>query len=243
MMLNTIKTLTAAGLLAATAAASAGTSPFTLVSGATAPGVDVSLTIQQSSMPGYDYDFVVSNNSLGGIVTGVYFEQLWNGKVWGAGTSFGDADFNPASLSPTLDGWMGSKSSHTVGTQSTIHYIGRGHYYTYSPMIEDGIVVGGSQVFSFKTDTSIISLSDLEDVVGTDGFGVAIRMHDLTSNPYEAGFGEVQPVAEDTAFFQAAAFSSDEELDQAEVTGAPTPTAAIAGIAMVGILGLRRRRK
>ena len=55
---KTIKSLTTAALLLASTAASAGTSPFTLVSGATAPGVDVSLTVRESSVAGYDYDRV-----------------------------------------------------------------------------------------------------------------------------------------------------------------------------------------
>ena len=242
MMISNLKMMTAAAMLAATTAASAGTSPFTLVSGATAPGVDVSLTLQESTVPGYDYDFVVSNNSLGGIVTGVYFEVDWNSKLAGAGHSTGPALLNPGSLSPAIDGWEGTKGSHTVGQSVQTHWIARGRYYnTYHDILEDGVLVGQTQVFSFMTDTDIVSLGDLEDVLGTDGFGVAIRMQDLTSDPQEAGYGEVQN-SEESAFLQVLAANVNTDDDQAKVTGAPTPTAAIAGLAMLGVVGLRRRR-
>ena len=105
MDLKAIKALTAAALLAATTAASAATAPFNMVSGPVTPGVDVTLSIQESVTPGYDYDFVVSNSSLMGIVTGVYFEVDWNSLLNNAGASSGNATFVTDNVSPDIDGW------------------------------------------------------------------------------------------------------------------------------------------
>ena len=65
-------------------------------------------------MPGYDYDFVINNSSLMGIVTGVYFEVDWNSMLTNAGESSGPATFVTDNVSPQIADWEGSKSSHTV---------------------------------------------------------------------------------------------------------------------------------
>lgn len=246
MDLNAIKTLTAAALLAATTAATAGTAPFNMVSGPNTPGLDVSLTIQESTRAGYDYDFVISNASLMGIVTGVYFEVDWNRMLSGAGNSSGPATFMPGSHNPVVPGWEGSKSSHTVEVKRIRQRVGR-HFVDFNyDNLDHGIQEGQTQVFSFTTDTSIISLEDLQEMVGTAGYGVAIRMQGLTSDEQVSGWGLAEDREEELLMVQA--FSSfrqvePEQEQEVEVTAAPSPTAAIAGLAVMGIAGLRRRRK
>lgn len=244
MELKAIKTLTAAALLATATAATAGTAPFNMVSGPTTPGVDVTLTIQQSSTPGYDYDFVVNNSSLMGIVTGVYFEVDWNRLLTGAGTSIGDATLLPGSKTPEIDGWEGTKASHTVGTRK--HTIWVGPRSPRKNVIQDnldhGIQEGSSQIFSFSTDTDIISLADLESMLGTDGYGVAIRMQGLTEDEHVSGWGTAQEREEELLFVSRIAVQ-DNSGDDVKVTAAPSPTAAIAGLGVLGLAGLRRRRK
>jgi len=246
MDLKAIKTLTAVALLAATTAAHAGTSPFSLVGGATAPGVDVSLTIQESVVPGYDYDFVVTNSSLMGIVTGVYFEVDWNRMLTGAGDSNGPATLLPASLNPQISDWKGSKASHTVEQKRVRKWQNRRYVDYYYENLDHGIQVADVQTFSFTTDTSIVSLADLERILASDGYGVAIRMQGLTSDAQASGWGEVEEMEEQQQLLvvQAASFITQDpgDNDPPKVTGAPTPTAALAGIAMLGFAGFRRRR-
>ena len=244
MELKAIKALTAAALLATTVAATAGTSPFSMVGGATAPGIDVSLTVQESVMPGYDYDFVVSNNSLAGTVTGVYFEMDWNSLLTGAGTPSGPAVLNPGSLNPNIADWEGSKASHTVGTTRVRKWVGRGYRDFYYENITDGVEGSEVQTFSFMTDTNIVSLEDLMEMLGSEGYGVAIKMQGLTSDVYDAGWGVADQKEEQLLFATQAAYSpQDNENEGPKVTGAPTPTAALAGVAMLGIVSLRRRRR
>lgn len=241
-----LKTLTAAALLAATTAASAGTAPFSMVSGVATTGVDVSLTIQQSVVPGYDYDFVVTNSSLMGIVTGVYFEVDWNRMLAGAGTSSGPAALLPGSAIPQITDWKGTKGSHTVAKQRVRQLVGRRYQDFYYDNLLDGIQEGQEQIFSFTTDTSIISLDDLAEMVGTNGYGVAIRMQGLTAEEQAAAWGEADEREQELMVVQSfASFSQDnpEENQEIEVVSAPSPTAALAGLVVAGIAGLRRRRK
>lgn len=232
MALQTLKALTAAAALAVTGIASAGTSSFIMVNGVNIPGIDVSLTVQASSTPGYAYDFIVANNSDQGSVTGVYFEEGWSGKIWGAGLSTGPATLNAASLNPYIDGWEGPKVSRTVGVEKKRYWIGRGYRETVRDRVEDGIAPGQAQVFSFNTDTDKVSLDSLEDVLGEYKFGVAIRMQDLINDDQAAGWGLVEPISE-----------PQESGDPGDnITGVPTPSAALAGLVMLGLAGTRRRR-
>lgn len=241
MELKAIKALTAAALLATATAATAGTSPFNMVSGPTTPGVDVTLTIQQNGNSGYD--FIVNNSSSMGIVTGVYFEVDWNSMLSGAGTSIGDASLLPGSKTPQIDGWEGTKASHTVATRTHTEWVG-----PRSPIkrviqdnLDHGIQEGSSQIFSFSTDTDIISLADLEAMLGTEGYGVAIRMQGLTQDEQASGWGEAQERQEELLVVSRLAVQ-DVPGDEVKVTAAPSPTAALAGLAVLGLAGLRRRR-
>ena len=242
MELKAIKALTAAALLAATTAATAGTAPFNMVSGPTTPGIDVTLTIQESATPGYDYDFVVSNSSLMGIVTGVYFEIDWNSML-GAGTSSGPATLLPGNLPAGIDGWEGSKASHTVEVKRVRKRVGRGYKDYYYDNLDHGIQEGDAHIFSFNADDAI-SLADLESMLGTDGYGVAIKMQGLTEDEQVSGWGEADEREEELLIVQTIATGNDNDGGgDVKVTAAPSPTAALAGLVVAGIAGLRRRRR
>ncbi|MEM9020770.1 MAG: MYXO-CTERM sorting domain-containing protein [Planctomycetota bacterium] len=236
MDLKAIKTLTAAALLATATAATAGNAPFSMVSGPTS-GADVSLSLQQTTD---GYDFVVSNSSLMGIVTGVYFEMDWN-SVLTAGAQSGPAILSDGTKTASVDGWDGSSASYTTEPVTVRERVGRGFQDVTYYNLDHGIEEGESQTFSF---TSGLTLEELEDLLGTDGYGVAIRMQGLTYDELEEGWGVVEQVeaatspGDETPGTQAPVVS-----EQVEVTSAPSPTAALAGLAIAGIAGLRRRRR
>ncbi|MEM9345561.1 MAG: MYXO-CTERM sorting domain-containing protein [Planctomycetota bacterium] len=236
MDLKAIKTLTAAALLATATAATAGNAPFNMVSGPTSDA-SVSLSLQQTTD---GYDFVVSNSSLMGIVTGVYFEMDWN-SVLGAGVNSGPAILSDGTDTASVDGWGGSAASYTVEPTTETVRVGRGLKTTTTYNVGQGIEEGESQTFSF---TSGLTLEELEDLLGTDGYGVAIRLQGLTSDELEEGWGVVEQIetatspGDETPGTQAPVVN-----EQVEVTSAPSPTAALAGLAIAGIAGLRRRRR
>ena len=233
MKLQSIKTLATTALLVIAGSATAGETNFTMVSGVDHPGIDLSLSVQASSTPGYAYDFTVTNHGTAGIVTGVYFETGWNSMIWGAGLSTGPATLYPASLSPQIEGWEGSKVSHTIGTQTTKVFIGRGYREFTFDRLEDGIELGQSQTFSFNTDTEKVSLKDLLENVGTERFGIGVMVQDLASDRFAKGWGLANPIEVP---------QRSTEPGNPDVTGVPSPTAAFAGLAIMAIAGLRRRR-
>lgn len=237
MARNAIKALSTAALLSLTAAAaSAGTSNFLIVNGVDVPGIDVSLTIQNSSKPGYAYDMVLTNHSGTGIVTGVYFENLWNTMLATAGAPTGTAKLNAGSLSPNIDDWASSKSSHTVGQTRVRKWAGSrvGYVDTYYDTLGDGIIPGTTHTFSFIADTNLVDLGDLEDAAGHPGFGVGIRVQNVTNDPYAAAWGLIEPMPRTEEI--------RDEPGQPPITGVPSPTAAFTGLALLGLAAARRRR-
>lgn len=245
MELKALKALTAAALLATASAATAGTAPFSIVSGAVS-GVDVSLTVQESAVAGHDYDFVVSNNSLQGIVTGVFFESAWNNLLSNAVTSTGPATLVAGTSAPPIAGWDGTHVSQTVDQTRTRVRVGRAFRDVFSDNLAAGIQAGSSQTFSFSSigDTS---LGDIESLLGTDGFGVAIRLQGLPGDAQAETWGLVEQIEQEAAGPEAlASFDQEGEGDGdhgVDVVSAPSPTAALAGLVVAGIAGLRRRRK
>ena len=218
-----------------------------MVSGPTVPGVDVSLTIQQSSIAGYDYDFVVTNSSLMGIVTGVYFEMDWNSML-GTGTSSGPATLVAGAKTPLIDGWEGTKASHTVENKRVRRLVGKFYRDFYYDNLDHGVQEGNVQIFSFNANSDFLTLADLENMLGTAGYGVAIKMQGLTADEQASGWGLAEEREEELLLVQSfASVPQDGPTDQsngpAQVTAAPSPTAALAGLVVAGIAGLRRRRK
>lgn len=234
------KPLSIAALLLASFNARAGTTGFSVVNGINDPGLDVLLTLRASDTPGYAYDFIVTNLSKSGSITGVYFERDWTRKLKGVGTSAGPATYRPASLSPDVAGWLGPMGSHTVAQTAT--WVGQEHghdLFRFENITDDGLKPGQSQVFSFVTDTTIISLQDLEDTLATKGFNVAVQAQGLTDHDPLA---PAWLLANDTLSDGILLESLSESSNAVTATVAPTPTAA-AGIALFGLARLARRRR
>lgn len=233
MALQSIKTIAALAALALTGVASAGISNFTMVGGTTVPGLDVSMTVQESTNAKYQYDFVITNNSDIGSVTGVYFEKGWKEMLKGS-TSDGSADLKSGTKKPEIDGWEGTRRSYTVRQHNQRTAVGRYMMNSRVDKVEDGLAPGQTQIFSFKIKPKSTPLGDIEDMIGLEMFGIAIRIQDMGGDPQAAGWGLAEPMIDPDPI--------TDDNGQPPVTGVPSPTAAFAGLVMMGIAGMRRRR-
>jgi MYXO-CTERM domain-containing protein len=247
-MMNTKTLLAAFAATAMTAAASAGTTPVSIVSGATHGNVDLTVTVQASSQAGY-YDFVVSNASgtPGASVTGIYFESGWASLISGGAFS-GSGSLNSGSSSPSIAGWTGSAASYTVGTTTTPIYQfvnRRGMVLVGTETVENidgGIQEGSSGIVSFASSAS---LGDLEAALGGSGFNVGVKIQDVISDKSAAGWGLAQAFPQQQPIEVVDGPTQDGGqggYDVVKATSAPTPTAALAGLALMGLAGMRRRR-
>ena len=82
-------------------------------------------------------------------------------------------------------------------------------------------------------------------MLGTEGYGVAVRMQGLTQDEQANAWGVADEREQELMFVQTLSSvrqSSDSD-ENVDVVSAPSPTAAIAGLVVAGIAGLRRRRK
>lgn len=237
--------LTALTCTALTAAASAGTAPINIVSGATHGNVDLSVTVQSSSRAGFDYDFIISNNSgaPGASVTGVFFESGWASLINGG--SFAGSGLNAGASSPAISGWSSSSASYTVGqvvtgTTTTFHGRFKSVNHTYGDNVAAGIQEGNAGIFSFKSGAS---LDDLESALGSTGFNVGVKVQDVIADMQAAGWGLAQAMPVQQVIIENEQPANEGgSSEQTVVAHAPTPTAAAAGLALLGLAGLRRRR-
>lgn len=245
-MLSNQTLLAALACTAMTAVASAGTAPVNIVSGASHGNVDLSVTVQSSSRAGFDYDLVINNNSgaPGASVTGVYFESGWASLV--SGGSFGGSGLNAGTANPGISGWSSSSASYTVGQTvigSTTTFAGRTRITNnvYGDDVAAGIQEGGFGVFSF---TSAATMADLEAALGNTGFNVGVKVQDVVTDKQAAGWGLAQtlPVQQPLVQDGGPSDNGGNNGGNTSVAHAPTPTAAAAGLALLGLAGLRRRR-
>ena len=214
------------------ASAQAGTFNFSIVNGLNSPDIDTYITLRESTMTGYAYDFVVTNASTRGTITGVYFEEDWVRKLWGVGVSSGPADYLPASLSPDINGWNGPMGSHTVSTRNEEDQASSN---PRDMVIGDGLLPGESQVFSFKTDVNKVKLEDLDALIGTDGYGIAVLVQDLIDQDTTLpAWGLLNGSTIQRVSFTPPAPSA--------VTSVPTPTALMSA-AVLGLASFCRRRR
>lgn len=243
MGFNKVKTLVATACLISTASVtSAGvTSPQTGFQ-PIAPGVDVTLTIQQANG---GYDFVFNNNSTLGIVTGIYFETNWDNILSDAKAITGPAIFEAETIrpqSPDINGWSGSDASYTVERKLFgVRVSRRLTFNEFRDNLDHGLEEGQSQTFSYNALSGSTSQQSLEDLVGTDGFNIAIRMQGLTQNEQRSGWGVAEEREEELFTFRSLTL-----LQQGLGTAAPpvpTPSAGLTCLVVAGIAGLRRRRK
>lgn len=220
--------------------ASAGTASFDIVSGSTHSGVDVSVTVQESSMVGYDFEFVINNNSTdnGAAITGIYFESGWAGGLLSGsamdrnlsttGNALGGVAFLEGANEPDVAGWGDSLVSYDVRMASA-----------GMEAIWLGVDEGESARIAFQAGSDGVTLADLEAALGSSGFNIGIRLQDLfVGDNYASGWGLA-------SFSEGGALpgeGGEGNGDGGEATGVPTPTAAAAGLALLAIAGYRRRR-
>ncbi|XAM01115.1 hypothetical protein OT109_06960 [Phycisphaeraceae bacterium D3-23] len=222
--------------------ASADTAPFNIVSGASHSGVDLSVTVQASDMAGYDFEFVINNNSTdnGAAITGIYIESGWGDSGLLSSSAFernlntsdvagSGVNFIEGSADPSIAGWTDSLVSYEVGNTSA----GMAAVWL-------GVDEGESATIAFAAGSSGVTLEDLESALGASGFNIGVRLQDLfVSDNYVEGFG--------LASFEGGGVlppdtGGGDGGGDGGATGVPTPTAAAAGLALLGIAGFRRRR-
>ncbi|MEM9415773.1 MAG: MYXO-CTERM sorting domain-containing protein [Planctomycetota bacterium] len=233
------KIATTALALAAATTAAAGTAHYNIVTGEGHDGIDISVTVQEATIDGYDYEFVIENNTHcdDAGITGIYFESAW-GSMFSSSAHDRNLrrDENPLNfveggVSPNIAGWSSSLVSYEImgGVGNGVH---SGHTATVAFMANDGV-----------------SLDDLDSVLATQGFGLGLRLQDMFADDpiatawalagtgqsrgdHNCGFGQGDLPDEGDGGGQ----GGD------EATGVPTPSAALMGLALMGLAGKRRRR-
>lgn len=217
--------------------ASADTAPFDVVNGASHSGVDLSVTVQASDMAGYDFEFVINNTSTanGAAITGIYIESGWANSGLLSGSAFernlntsdvagSGVNFLEGAASPDIDGWTDSLVSYEVGNTSA-----------GMAAVWMGVDEGESATIAFAAGNSGVTLEDLESALGASGFNIGVRLQDLfMDDNYVEGWG--------LASFEGGGVLPPDTGGGGGATGVPTPTAAAAGLALLGIAGFRRRR-
>ncbi|MEM9414868.1 MAG: hypothetical protein AAGA29_05245 [Planctomycetota bacterium] len=223
--------------------ASADTAPFNIVSGASHSGVDLSVTVQASDMAGYDFEFVINNNSTanGAAITGIYIESGWADSGLLSSSAFernlntsdvagSGVNFIEGSADPSVAGWTDSLVSYEVGMTSA----GMAAVWL-------GVDEGESATIAFAAGNSGVTLEDLESALGASGFNIGVRLQDLfMEDNYVEGFGLAS--FEGGGILPIGDGGDEGGNGDGGATGVPTPTAAAAGLALLGIAGFRRRR-
>ena len=237
MKIDLTKTVLTGAICVGTAGlASAATTGIDIVNGSTHAGVDLSVTVQESSMAGYDFEFVINNNSTGNgaSITGIYIEAGWassgllSGSAFDRNQSATDSGENlmEGSSDPSIAGWSDSLVSYEVRESSA-----------GMDVVWEGIDEGESARIAFQAGSSGVTLADLEAALGSSGFNIGVRLQDRCSDDnYTNGWGLA------TLDGGVAPPPGDDGGQGGEVTSAPTPTAAAAGLALLAIAGYRRRR-
>lgn len=217
LMIAGVVSLGAAGL------ASADSVGLDIVNGSVASGTDISVSIEETSVSIYDFAFVITNNSTSSAaVTGIYVDEGWDvGEMLkGSYASLrSDDDVSFTERKRDADGiasWTGSMAS----------------FESNGSDLSNGIDAGESVRILVAADRSGPTLADMQAALGSAGFNIGLRIQDMFGNDAWAlvtqGNGIAGPPTDGG--------------DQGEVSGAPTPTAAAAGLALLAIAGYRRRR-
>jgi len=243
-MFNILPQTALAGIVsvALVGSAAAATAPVNIVQGANHADVNISLTVQESSLAGYDFEFVISNNSggNGATITGMYFEAGWassgllSGSAFDRNLNLGGATYLESQVDPAVpDDWTSSLVSYEVRESSP-----------GMAAVWEGIEEGNAGTIAFVGGDGV-TLADLEAALGTNGFNVSMRIQDLfTADNYATGWGLAElegggalPGGDGGTEGNPGGNGGD-----GGAVGAPSPTAAAAGLALLAIAGCRRRR-
>ena len=184
--------------------------------------------LQESLLNGYDFEFVIHNCS-DAELTGIYFEQGWDNLFSGSAfdrnlrTDPNGAGFIEGDVAPAIASWTTSLVSYEIGSGL------------------NGLENGSSATVAFVLDTDL-AFQDVQDALFTDGYGIGLQVvgyNDDGASSFFAAGGE-----DYCGFFNTEDGSTQREGDDsaADTTSAPSPSAALLGLAMLGLVNQRRRR-
>ncbi|XAM00701.1 hypothetical protein OT109_04780 [Phycisphaeraceae bacterium D3-23] len=231
------KIATTALALAAATTAAAGTAHFNIVNGQGHDGIDISVTVQEATIAGYDYEFVIENNTHcdDAGITGVYFESTW-GSLFSTSPfdrnirrDESPLNFVEGGVSPDIAGWSNSMVSYEV-----------------MGGVENGVHSGHSTTVAFVANNGV-TLDDLDSVLATQGFGLGLRLQDMFADDPIASAWALAATGQsqsnhDCGLEQGDLPDEGEEGNGGEqATGVPTPSAALMGLALLGLASKRRR--
>ncbi len=233
---------TAALALAAAGTASAGSAYFDVVTGQAHEGVEIMVTVQQSDLAGYDYEFVIENNTQCGdaIITGFYFESGW--ASYFSSSPFdrnlnlgGPPNFVEGAVTPDIAGWTSSLVSYEVMDQGSMH----------DTMLM-GVESGRTATVAYVAAGSGVSLEDLDNALASQGYGIGLRLQGYNDQDHAetawALAGTGQPSGNYPCHLDQEGDLPDLNEEPEDSTPVPTPSAALMGLALLGLAAKRRRR-
>ena len=227
------KITTAVLTLVAASAATAQAAYFdNIVAGEAMNGTDISVIIQKSSLDGYDYEFVIENNTHcdDATITGLYFEDGWEryfsdnpGNSMISPSNFDEDNYVPLHNGVGVPGWTSSLVSYEVAG------------------LGSGIGPDQAAAIFYEAVDDTLLLEDLEILIGTPGFGIALRLQNLP---------EQDPGATAFAFAGNSGSISREHQDCLVEVGneggpvMPEPTSGVVmGLGALMGIALKRRRR
>ncbi|MFI4860716.1 MAG: hypothetical protein ACIAXF_08555 [Phycisphaerales bacterium JB063] len=237
------KHIAAASLtLAAAATAAAGTADIEVLADGSHEGIDLSVTVQESNLLGYDFEFVIENNTQMGnsTITGIYFESGWGNLVSTSPFNrnldlLSASVFTEGSVTPEIGGWSGSLVSYEAAVQVEINLFGGLGNLLENLLAGLGLGQSATVAFVAQTDTT---LADLELALGSQGYGIGVQLGGLDNGSDEDwGLAASLEINLDLGLQLPECPPND-----CDPSAVPTPSAALLGLGMVGMVMKRRRR-
>ncbi|MEM9415774.1 MAG: hypothetical protein AAGA29_09905 [Planctomycetota bacterium] len=191
---------------------------------------------QASELDGYDFEFVIHNCNEGAEITGIYFENGWedffSDDLFDRNLRIdsGPLNFLEGTDSPGLSPWTSSTVSYEV------------------PAGLSGVGAGGYAAVAFVNNGfGELTADQINDAINTEGFGIGLMLTGGDLTTYQ--FAE-QGIHEGCEFDNGGGEDGDDGEDQGDggdggddrPTGVPSPSAALMGLALIGLMGQRRRR-
>ncbi|MFI4861781.1 MAG: hypothetical protein ACIAXF_14005 [Phycisphaerales bacterium JB063] len=213
-----------------------------LFTGTAIAGVAASPTfpvnVQTSQLDGYDFEFVIHNCVENAEITGIYFEDGWD-------TFFSDdlfdrnlridsgpLNFLEGTVTPALDPW----------TTSTVSY--------ETPEGLDGLLTGGVATIAFVNNgVADLTAEQIEEAINTAGFGIGLQIAGINEGPvFQFAIPGLHENCELDDDGGEGIEDGDDEgdgdggIEDGGAVGVPSPSAALMGLALIGMMGQRRRR-